>query len=231
MTVAAVILAASPESALADADGVPRVRRIVDAAWSGGALPIVVVSFDPDGAIAAALAGASVTLAEPVPPPAGAPVAQMRRGVDVARGIVSGIDGAFIWPARMGWVSPETITSMIEAHGVQPETVLLPVFEGEAGWPALLPLEGVAALASVAPDRMPADIIADVIATGLRSASIELGDPGTTIDGSVPSTDLPPYVGPTEPAAHHRHEWGSEITDAPDETPLRGPALAPYDQA
>ena len=37
MTVAAVILAASPESALADADGVPRVRRIVDSAWSGGA--------------------------------------------------------------------------------------------------------------------------------------------------------------------------------------------------
>src|SRR5262245_8812571 len=112
MTVAAVILAASPESALADADGVPRVRRIVDAAWSGGALPVVVVSFDPDGAVAAALAGASVTLAEPVPLPAGVPVAQMRRGVEVAQGIVNETDGVFIWPTRMGWVSPETITSM-----------------------------------------------------------------------------------------------------------------------
>ena len=231
MTVAAVILAASPESALADADGVPRVRRIVDAAWSGGALPVVVVSFDPDGAVAAALAGAAVTLAEPVPPPAGAPVAQMRRGVEVARGIVSGVDGAFIWPARMGWVSPETITSMIEAHGVQTATVLRPTFDGEEGWPVLLPLEGVAALASVALERMPQDIIADVIASGVPSATIDLGDPGTTIDGSTPSSELPPYVGPTEPAAHHRHEWGSEITDAPDETPLRGPALAPYDQA
>ena len=231
MTVAAVILAATPESALADADGVPRVRRIVDAAWSGGALPIVVVSFDPDGAVAAALDGAAVTLAEPVPQPDGVPVAQMRRGVDVARGIVSGVDGAFIWPARMGWVSPETITSMIEAHGVQPASVLRPTFEGEAGWPVLLPLEGVAALASVAPDRMPDDIIADVIATGVQSTTIDLGDPGTTIDGSTPSSDLPPYVGPTEPVAHHRHEWGSEITDAPDESPLAGPALAPYDRA
>ena len=53
MTVAAVILAASPESALADADGMPGVRRIVDVAWSGGATPIVVVSFDPAGAVAA----------------------------------------------------------------------------------------------------------------------------------------------------------------------------------
>jgi len=48
MTVVAVILAASPESALADAGGVSRVRRSVDSAWSGGALPVVVVSFDPD---------------------------------------------------------------------------------------------------------------------------------------------------------------------------------------
>ena len=231
MTVAAVILAATPESALADADGVPRVRRIVDAAWSGGALPVVVVSFDPDGAVAAALTGAAVTLAEPVPPPAGSPGAQMERGVDVARSIVSGVDGALIWPARMGWVSPETVTSMIEAHGVQRGAVLRPTFEGEAGWPVLLPMEGVAALASVAPDRMPPDIIADVIASGIPSTTIDLGDPGTTIDGSTPSGELPPYVGPTEPAAHHRHEWGSEISDAPDETPLRGPALAPYDQA
>jgi CTP:molybdopterin cytidylyltransferase MocA len=231
MTVAAVILAASPESALADADGVPRVRRIVDAAWSGGALPVVVVSFDPDGQVAAALAGASVTLAEPVPPPAGVPVAQIRRGIDVAQGIVKGVDGAFVWPVRMGWVSPETITSMIEAHGVRPGTVLLPTFEGEAGWPALLPLEGVAALASVPPDRMPPDIIADVVASGVPSATIDVGDPGTTIDGSTPSSELPPYVGPTEPAAHHEHEWGSEITDTPEETPLEGPALAPYEQA
>lgn len=231
MTVAAVILAATPESALADANGVPRVRRIVDAAWSGGALPVVVVSFDPDGQVAAALAGASVTLAEPIPPPAGSPVAQIRRGIDVAQGIVSGVDGALVWPARMGWVSPETVTSMIEAHGVNPEAVLRPTFEGDEGWPVLLPLEGVAALASVAPDRMPPDIIADLIASGVRGLTIDLGDPGTTIDAATPSSELPPYVGPTEPVTHHRHEWGSEISDAPEETPLTGPALAPYEQA
>ena len=231
MTVAAVILAASPESALADADGVPRVRRIVDAAWSGGALPVVVVSFDPDGTIAAALTGAAVTLAEPVPLPDGVPVAQMRRGIDVARGIVQGLDGAFIWPARMGWVSPETITSMIEAHGVNPGRVLQPTYRDEVGWPVLLPLDGVAALASVRPDRMPPDIIADVVASGVPALTIDLGDPGTTIDGTTPRSQLPPYIGPMEPPAHHQHEWGSEITDTPEETPLEGPALAPYEQA
>ena len=231
MTVAAVILAATPESALADADGVPRVRRIVDSAWSGGALPVVVVSFDPDGAIAAALAGAAVTLAEPVPRPDGVPVAQIRRGIQVARDTVREVDAALVWPAGMAWVSPETITSMIEAHGVQPASVLRPTFDDDEGWPVLLPMEGVAALASVAPDRMPPDIIADIIASGVASATIDLGDPGTTFDGSTPSSELPPYSGPTEPVTHHRHEWGSEISDAPEESPLAGPALAPYDQA
>lgn len=225
-----MILAATPESALADADGVPRIRRIVDAAWSGGALPIVVVSFDPDGSVAAALTGAAVTLAEPVPKPDGAPVAQIRRGIEVARGIVQGVDGAFVWPARMGWVSPETVTSMIEAHGVRPDAVLRPSFEGEEGWPVLLPLEGVSALAAVAPDRMPPEIVADVIASGLPSVALELGDPGTTIDGSTPSSQLPPYVGPSEPQAQHQHEWGAAIADAPEDSPLEGPALAPYEQ-
>lgn len=231
MTVAAVILAATPESALADAAGVPRVRRIVDAAWSGGAMPVVVVSFDPDGAIAAALAGAAVTLAEPVPKPDGVPVAQIRRGIEVARETVTDVDGALVWPARMGWVGPETVTSMIEAHGVDRGSILRPTFDGDDGWPVLLPLSGVAALASVAPDRFPDDIIADVIASGVPARGLELGDPGTTHDGSVAREDMPPYTGPTEPAAAHRHEWGAALADAPEESPLEGPALAPYGQA
>jgi CTP:molybdopterin cytidylyltransferase MocA len=231
MTVAAVILAASPESALADADGLPRVRRIVDAAWSGGALPVVVVSFDPDGAIAAALAGAAVTLAEPVPKPDGVPVAQIRRGIQVARDTVRDVDAALVWPARMGWVSPETVTSMIEAHGVDTRTLLRPSYDGEEGWPVLIPTTHAPKLDDVAPDRFPDDIVADVIAAGVPARSLPLGDPGTTHDGSIPRGELPPYSGPTEPAAPHTHEWGAALADAGDDNPLEGPALAPYGQA
>src|SRR4029079_13801605 len=116
MTVAAVILAASPESPLGAADGVPSVRRVADAACSGAATPVVVVSHDPDGAVAAALAGAPVTLAEPAPAEGG-PAGQMARGADVAGHLVVETDGALIWPARMTWVGPETVTSLIELHG------------------------------------------------------------------------------------------------------------------
>ena len=47
----------------------------------------------------------------------------------------------------------------------------------------------------------------------------------------MPGDQLPPYSGPTEPAAPHTHEWGAALADAAEESPLEGPALAPYDQA
>ncbi|MDQ3129062.1 MAG: NTP transferase domain-containing protein, partial [Chloroflexota bacterium] len=139
MTVAAVILAASPVSALTDADGSPAVRRIADAAWAGGATPIIVVSFDPDGAVATALAGAPVTLAEPAPHEHG-PRGQMARGADVARDEIDDTDAVLFWPARMAWVGPETVTSLVELHGVAPDALLRPTWDGEPGWPVLLPV-------------------------------------------------------------------------------------------
>ena len=154
MTVAAVILAAKPEAALFDAQGVPAVRRLTDVAWAGGATPIVVVSFDPDGAVARALAGAPVTLAEPAPP-AGGPVAQIRRGIEVAADTIRETTAALVWPARLTWVGAETVTSLIEAHGMDPATILRPAYGGVPGWPVLVPVERLPALVSIGPDRMP----------------------------------------------------------------------------
>ena len=71
MTVAAVILSATAEGAARRRLGQPRVRRLADLAWSGGALPIVVVSPDPDGAVAAALAGSEAVYGDPAPPESG----------------------------------------------------------------------------------------------------------------------------------------------------------------
>ncbi len=57
MTVAAVILSSTAEGSLAETQGQPRVRRLADIGWSGGALLIIVVSPDDDGSVLAALAG------------------------------------------------------------------------------------------------------------------------------------------------------------------------------
>jgi CTP:molybdopterin cytidylyltransferase MocA len=230
MTVAAVILSASPDGAVADADGVPSVRRIADVAWSGGATPVVVVSFDPTGEVAQALAGASVTLAEPAPLERG-PAAQMTRGIEVARSEVRDTDGVLIWPARLTWVGPETITSLIELHGVAPDRLLRPTWEDEPGWPVLLPSAGLEILRTLGPDRMPPSIIDDLLAAGIADRQVDLGDPGVVHDRDTARADLPPYIGPGEPVVGHVHEWGAAAAEAVDEGPLEGPALAPYEPA
>jgi CTP:molybdopterin cytidylyltransferase MocA len=228
MTVAAIVLAAPPENAIADADGMAAVRRIADAAWAGGATPIVVVSFDPDGAVATALAGAPVTLAEPGPVEAG-PAAQMARGADVARSEVVETDAFLVWPARMAWVGPETVTSLIETHGTVPtDTMLRPTWDGEPGWPVLVPVDQLDMLRAISPDRTAPDVLDDLVAGGATQRLVELGDPGSVIDVGTRRADLPPYVGPTDPPAGHVHEWGAQAADATEEGPLEGPALAPY---
>jgi CTP:molybdopterin cytidylyltransferase MocA len=228
VTVAAVILAASPESALADVEGTPRVRRLADLAWAGGAVPVIVVAPEADGAVAAALAEAPVTFVSPAPREAG-PVGQILRGIDAAAAEVPDTDAFIVWPARSQWIDAETITSLIEAHGQHPGFVLRPTYEGVTGWPVLVPHAEVARLRGVATDRMPPDIVEDLIDAGAMEWRIDLGDPGSTHDASVARADLPPYVGPAGPASGH-HEWGAAVA-ATAADPLEGPGLAPFGQA
>jgi CTP:molybdopterin cytidylyltransferase MocA len=231
MTVAAVILSSTTEGALADTLGQPRVRRLVDIAWSGGALPVVVVAPDPDGAVASTLVGTEAVYGSPAPPEAG-PAGQMLRGAELARGEISDISAVLLWPGRMAWVGPESITSLIEAHGVEPASMLRPGWHGEAGWPVLLPVESLDHLRAVAPDRMPPDVV-DEVAAYVTTRVVEVGDPGVTIDAETPFDDLPPYEGPPDPPGGHTHEWGEGIAErgVDEEVPGEGRGLAPYPQA
>jgi len=221
MTVAAVILAATPASALADADGTPGARRLADVAWAGGATPVVVCTFDPDGAVAAALANASVTLVDPVDPARG-PAGQIVNGIEAARRLVTDTDAALVWPARMAWVDAETVTTLIAAHGEDRSSVLRPAWCGEPGFPVLLPVAHLEAFRALSPDRMPSDLFADLEAAGVPFRTVETGDPGVTHDVSVARGDLPPYDGPPEPA--ETPEWGSAVADELDDVPVAGPA-------
>jgi CTP:molybdopterin cytidylyltransferase MocA len=223
MTVAAVILAANPASSLADADGTPGVRRIADTAWAGGATPVLVCSFDPDGTVAGALLNAEVMLVEPADPGRG-PVGQIVNGIEAAASLVAETEAALVWPARMTWVDAETVTSLIAAFGEDRVTVLRPAYGGETGWPVLLPLAHLTAFAALPADRMPGDLFADLAATGVPFGTVETGDPGVVHDVSTPRDRLPAYDGPPEPADGHVHEWGAPIADQPDDAPVPGPA-------
>ena len=231
MTVAAVILSATAEGALADTLGQPRVRRLVDIAWSGGALPVVVVSPEADGGVASALAGSEATYAAPAALDGG-PVGQMVRGSEQAMDEVSETTAFLLWPARMVWVGPETVTSLIEAHGTDLGTVLRPAWNGDPGWPVLVPRAALGALREVAPERMPPDIIEELVGV-VPSRLVEVGDPGVHFDAETAFADLPPYDGPPDPPAGHTHEWGDEVSAAGGDegVPGEGRGLAPFPQA
>ena len=221
MTVAAVILAPDAAAALLDADGLPRVRREADAAWAGGASPVVVVTDDPDGSVSAALTGTSAILAEPARRPGGPALAGatawIARGLEVAQSAVVDTDAALVWPVAMAWVDPETVTSLIEAHGVDREALLRPAYGGQPGWPVLVPLPYLDGIRAIAPDGAPDDLVAVLVAGGVPSRLVELGDPGAVIDGGTPHGALPDYQGPPQPPAGHAHEWGAAVADAPED--------------
>lgn len=228
MTVAAVILFAAIEDALAEAAGRSAVRRTVETAWAGGATPIVVVSPD-DGQVAAALAGSPAVLAEPAPA-AGAAI-QALRGLRLASERVTDTEAVLLWPGRMVWVDAETVTSLIEAHGADRAAVLRPVYEAEVGWPALLPVASVDQLGEPHPGGSLDELLAALLHGSARLRTVETGDPGTVLDRNTPIDALPPYAGPPAPVAGPPPEWGAAAAESPDDSPLEGPALAPYGEA
>ena len=209
VTVAAIILSASAEGALADTLGQSRVRRLVDLAWAGGALPVMVLSPDPDGAVLAALAGSEAVYGSPAPPEAG-PAGQMVRGTELAIAEVRDTTAVLLWPVRMTWVGPETITSLIETHGTDPGTMLRPAWHGDPGWPVLLPIAHLETLRAVPPDHLPPMVIEDLAGT-IAMRVVEMGDPGVIHDADTAPEDLPTYEGPPDPPAGHSHEWGADV--------------------
>jgi CTP:molybdopterin cytidylyltransferase MocA len=204
VTVAAVIVPRDLAEALADAAGGAAVRRIVDIAWAGGAMPLIVVVDDPDGSVAAAIAGSPGRVV------AGRarPDADYRAGADAAAEAVVGTDGWLLWPGDRVWVDPETVTSLIEAHGARPDEVLRPVHDARGGWPILVPL-GRAGLI----ERLVRDPDAP---TTHEVVLLELGDPGSVATLAVSIDEVPEYVGPASPVAGAPPDWGAAAADEPD---------------
>jgi CTP:molybdopterin cytidylyltransferase MocA len=226
MTVAAVILAATTASALADADGTPAVRRIADTAWAGGATPVVVCVADPDGTVAAALATTEATLSTLAAHDRG-PVGQIASGIDAAVRQVAGTDAALVWPARLAWVDAETVTTLIGAHGEDRAAVLRPDYGGQPGFPALVPVSVLEVLRGLGADRMPDGLLDDLAAAGVPVRLIDTGDPGVAHDIGMARAELPPYDGPPQPEDGVEREWGIATADVADEAPVRGGGPAP----
>ncbi len=195
MTVAVGILARGAADLVAPASGQAVVRRIADAAWAGGATPILVPAGAGTDRIAAALVGSEAILV-----PASRSLAGLERA---ARKAVRGTSALILWPAAFPWIDPETVTMLIQAHGRDPRSIHRPTWEETAGWPILVPA-GLPELADLplVPDRLLA-ALAD------RPARLHpLGDPGVLHGPGRSAEGLPPYRGPDRPL-EDPPEWGA----------------------
>jgi hypothetical protein len=95
--------------------------------------------------------------------------------------------------------------------------VTRPAWQGEPGWPALVPVRHLGAFAALDATRMPNELLDDLEAAGVPFRLIESGDPGVTHDVSTARADLPPYDGPPQPADEPGREmWGAAEADQPD---------------
>jgi CTP:molybdopterin cytidylyltransferase MocA len=209
VTVAAIVLAPDAVAALSDADGEPAVRRVVHAAWAGGALPIMIVAEDTDGKLAEAVAGLPAMVTRP-----GADetpgIAWFVHGQRAATAAVAETTAGLLWPFRYVWVDPETVTSLVEAHGATPGQIVRPVLSGQPGFPILVPVAFANHLAA----RITlhgGESVAAVVAEGVPLRELELGDPGIVHDISTPRSGLPGYQGPPQPAAGAPPEWNAEL--------------------
>jgi CTP:molybdopterin cytidylyltransferase MocA len=207
MTVGAVVVADDVSAALADAAGRTAVRRIVDAAWAGGALPIVVVAPDPEGRLRDALGSSPAVL---VDPGGLRGAAAYGAGVTAALTTVSETSGVLLWPVRMAWIDPETVTSLIEAHGRDVAALRRPEERGQLGWPVLLSADIALARLSSAGGSLEATL------DGLPIAVADLGDPGAVVGLEVGLDDLPAYAGPPEPLGVPAPEWGAAAAETPE---------------
>jgi molybdenum cofactor cytidylyltransferase len=199
VTVAAVILIPEPSAALAPADEEPALRRVAQSAWAGGALPTVAVMPQNTDEVRQSVVDLAVTFAVP---DAGEPhgIAWFVRGMRTAVATVVETTAALLWPVPRVWVDPETVTSLVEAHGATPGAILRPVYQGRPGFPILVPVSAMDELAALS-GKHGEEAVADVVARGMPQRLIELGDPGIVHDISTARADLPPYQGPSHPAA------------------------------
>jgi CTP:molybdopterin cytidylyltransferase MocA len=223
VTVAAVVLGSSLGDSLGEVGGVAAIRRIADIAWAGGALPIVLVPERPEDApdLEPPLAGAPGVVISESAGSGDLPdvVARLATGMATAHREVDGTDAALAWPGRYVHVDAETVTSLIEAHGVDREIALVPSYDGTPGWPVLVPLHAADALSGLRGTPL-AELPAALRSAGIATHLVELGDPGITHDLGSTVADLPAFTGPPEPVGAKVPDWGERV-------PASDPSPAP----
>jgi hypothetical protein len=172
-------------------------------------MPIVIVSDEAPGKLADLVADMPATLSRTGShEPRG--VAWFVHGQRAAVVAVAEVSAGLLWPTRCAWVDPETVTSLVEAHGAAPDAIIRPAWSGQPGFPILVPMTLSDRLAT-RPDLHGYQAVEALIEAGVAYLALELGDPGIVHDLATPRAALPEYQGPPQPASGPPAEWNAAL--------------------
>jgi CTP:molybdopterin cytidylyltransferase MocA len=210
MTVAAVVLVPEPQAALAPADGEPALRRLAQTAWSGGA------SADGGRRVrgptnCCGRRRRSLGHADQPGPDEPHGIAWFVRGMRTAVATVAETSAALLWPFRFVWVDPETVTSLVEAHGATPEAIIRPAYGGRPGFPILMPVALSSGWRRCRGSGGEEAVESLVEPAGVPMRQIELGRPGDRPRHGDRRGRSAAYQGPPEPAGGPPPDWNSVL--------------------
>jgi molybdenum cofactor cytidylyltransferase len=181
--IAAVVLAAGRSSRmgpanklLADVDGAPMVRRVVEAAVASQAKPVIVVTGNEQGKIQATLRGCKVTFVHN-PKFAEGMSTSLQAGLAT---LPANLDGALICLGDMPMVTAAALDRLIAAFNpLEGRAICVPTWNGKRGNPVLWDRRFFAAMADLAGDVGAKHLIgehADLVAEVAMSDDAVLTD-------------------------------------------------------
>lgn len=160
--IAALVLAAGRSTRMGgrnklccDVDGVPMVRRVVDAALASRCEQTLVITGYDAEAVATAIGEAPVTLVHNANHAEGI-AASLRCGL---RAVSCNSDGAVIVLGDMPWVSAEHIDALIAAFDPVAPSIVAPQRDGRRGNPVLWPYRYFDAILALHGDQGARDLL------------------------------------------------------------------------
>jgi molybdenum cofactor cytidylyltransferase len=185
--VAALVLAAGQSrrmgpsnKLLAEIDGVPMVRRVVESALASSAEPVLVVTGHEAERVCAALAGLDVTFAHNAHYAQGLSTS-LRRGLAT---LAPEIDGALVCLGDMPEVGAGDLDSLIAAFDpLEGRAICVPVVGGKRGNPVLWGGRFFAQIAAVAGDVGARHLIGE---NAEAVCEVEIGNGGVLVDIDTP---------------------------------------------
>lgn len=166
---------------LSEIDGIPMVKRVVDAVLASRAEPVVVVTGHDEARVREALAGLPVSIAHNPAYREGLS-SSLRVGLDA---IGDKVEGAVVCLGDMPWVQPEHLEALLDAfdpRGDRP--ICVPVHDRKRGNPVLWPARHFAELGRLQGDVGGRDLL-DRYADEVNH--VQMPDEGVTLDVDTPS--------------------------------------------